>query len=741
MTHRSPLRRSHIARASALVLAVVCVLSSSLTTSSGAMAAPTPETTVSPPSPSPSATGEEPAQTPSPEPPAPADVEDLAQPPTPSPTPSQNPLAPDRVTPPTDEVPDDRPMPVEPEPRSAPRAVVPQDAVAVPNASRVSGQDRYSTSVAAARNAFPSGAATVLVTAGNAPADAIVAAGLAARLQAPLLYVRADSVPAAVAEELTRLAPEGIVVVGGTGVVQEAVLTQLQRWAPDVRRYGGGDRYESSRLALTGVGGTIDTVYVAGGQGTVDAALASVTAASNGRGVLLVRGAGALDEPTLTALRSIGATKTVIVGGLGTVSARHEQSLRTAGFTVSRLVAPNRYAQSILMAGQRTAPAQRAIVVNSFTDPDLAVAAALAAASEQPLYYAIEPCTPDAVAADISARGVAVTAVGGPAWLGPAVLVNRNCSAEKDLRQRNLNAAIRATTAQYPGSFSVSVRQMDGLGVVTDVNGGVLREPASMMKLYAAWAVLHKIERGEASWGTMLPSGLDLSTCVYVMIHASDNGCHSDIVHWIGIGNLNAFIRASGWSQTTYGSVPSGTSVLYAGNRTTTNDLVLLLDRLHGAKMISRPSADHLLTLMSAQIWRSRIASGIPPGVRQATKPGALWIDSGLLQGDSGVVWGPKSTYVISIVGDQAPPQAALRAISRTVYESFNGSFGTAAWYPVEQMVTVRATALRTSPAGAMTVVVPAGVPIEVLDADRNWYKVRYGNRQLWTVVNDLRNR
>ncbi|KAA9152740.1 hypothetical protein F6B41_16075 [Microbacterium lushaniae] len=738
MTHRSPLRRSHVARASALLLAVACALTSSLTTSSGAVAAPTPETTVSPPAPSPSPTEEQPAPTPSP---APEDVEDRVAPATPSPTPTQNPLAPDRVTPPTDEVPDDRPAPVDPEPRSAPRAVVPPDAVAVPNASRVSGQDRYGTSVAAAQNAFPSGAATVLITAGNAPADAIVAAGLAARLQAPLLYVRAGSVPPAVADELARLSPERIVVVGGAGVVQDAVLTQLQRSAPDVRRYGGGDRYESSRIALASVGEAIDTVYLAGGQATVDSALASVAAASNGRGVLLVRGTAAVDEPTLATLRSIGVSRTVIVGGLGTVGAPHEESLRAAGFTVSRLVAPDRYAQSILMAGQRTAPAQRAIVVNSFTDPDLTVAAALAGATAQPLYYAIEPCTPDAVAADISARRVGVTAVGGPAWLGPAVLVNRNCSAEKDLRQRNLNAAIRATVAQYPGSFSVSVRQMDGLGVVTDVNGGLLREPASMMKLYAAWAVLHKIERGEASWGTMLPSGLDLSTCVYVMIHASDNGCHSDIVHWIGIGNLNAMIRAAGWSQTTYGTVPYGTSVLYAGNRTTTNDLVLLLDRLHGAKMISRPYADHLLTLMSAQIWRSRIASGIPPGVRQATKPGALWIDSGLLQGDSGVVWGAKSTYVVSIVGDQAPPQAALRAISRTVYEFFNGSFGTAAWYPVEQMVTVRATALRTSPAGAMTVVVPAGVPIEVLDADRIWYKVRYGNRQLWTVVGDLRNR
>jgi beta-lactamase class A len=345
------------------------------------------------------------------------------------------------------------------------------------------------------------------------------------------------------------------------------------------------------------------------------------------------------------------------------------------------------------------------------------------------------------VAAAIAGTGAAVTAVGGSVWLGPAVLVNRSCTAEKDLRQSQLNSAIRAAIAQYPGVYSVSVHQLDGLRVTTDVGGGVRREPASMMKIYAAWAALQLIERGQASWGTRLPSGVDLSTCIHVMIHASDNGCHSDIVHWIGIGRLNWMIQSSGWTETSYGSVPPGTSILYAGNRTTSNNLSNILERLASGNALSRPYADHLLRLMTDQIWRSRIASGIPPGVRQATKPGSLWVSSGLMQGDSGVVWGTDSTYVLSIIGDQAPPQAALRAISRAVYEYFNGPFGTAAWYPAQQMATVRATALRTSPGGAMTVVLPAGAPVEVLDADRIWYQLRYGDRRLWTVFTDLRNR
>lgn len=662
--------------------------------------------------------------------------------PNPEPAPTTNPLAPDRRTPPTDELPDRQAPAPEPEPRSGPREAVPPDTVQVPNTPRLSGADRFTTSVAASQHAFPSGAGTVLIASGFAPADGIVAASLAATMQAPLLYVHTTAVPSAVRAEIARLTPERVIVVGGPATVEEVVLTDLRGTVADVSRYGGADRFENSRIALASRGTPTDTVYVSGGSVFVDNALSSVAAAATDRGALLVNGAlPSADAPTLDVLRAVGARNLILVGGNATVGAAYEESLRAAGFNVTRKVGADRYDVAVLMAGERNSPAQRAVVANSFALSDLAVAAALAAASRQPLFYAIEPCTPDNVAAQIASAGVAVTAVGGTAWIGPAVLANRSCTEEKHLRQSQLNDEIRATMAQYPGSYSVSVHQLDGLRVTTDVNGGVWREPASMMKIYAAWAALQMIERGEAGWGTVLPSGVELATCIHVMIHASDNACHTDIVHWIGIGRLNWMIQSSGWGQTAYGSVPSGTSVLYAGNRTTSNNLGNILERLYTANALSRPYADHLLDLMSAQIWRSRIASGIPVGVHQATKPGALWVSSGLMQGDSGVVWGTGSTYVLSIIGDDAPPQAALRAISRSVYEYFNGQFGAAAWYPVEQMVTVRATALRTSPGGPMTVVVPAGLPLEVLDANRIWYQVRYGDRQLWTVFSDLRNR
>jgi putative cell wall-binding protein len=620
----------------------------------------------------------------------------------------------------------------------APLAVA---APTIPTASRLAGGDRFQTSIAASQAAFPGGADTVLVVAGSAAVDGAIAASMAASLAAPLLYVNSGSVPMSISTELRRLQPTSIIVVGGPAVVTNDVLGQLDNITPDVRRFGGADRYETSRLALAGRGQTFDTVYLAGGANLVDVPLASATAAATDRGALIVNGTARPDSATIAALRNAGAQTVIVVGGLGTVSTQYASALASAGFDVSRRAGADRYTQTVLMAKERTVPAARAIVANSATDADVAVATALAAVTRQPLYYAIEKCVPDVVSQHLDGLGLSVTGVGGVYWLEAPVLANDACSAVKASRQSQLNAAIRSTMAQYPGTFSVTVRQLDGLGEVTHVSGGTRREPASMLKIFAAWAAYKRIEQGKATTSTMLPSGVALGTCIQIMIHVSDNYCHTDIVHWIGISQINAMIRGAGFTNTYYGSVPRGTSVLYAGNRSTSNDLAWLMERLAKGTILSKKYSDTIINIMRTQIWRSRIASGIPSAAHQASKPGALWIASGLLQGDTAIVNGTRYSYAISIIGDNGPPQAALRALSRTVYTHFHGGFGAAASYPVKQMVTRTRSVLSASPGGPAVTTLPVGVQLQVHDAQRVWYQVQYGSRKLWVYYTGLRNR
>jgi putative cell wall-binding protein len=57
--------------------------------------------------------------------------------------------------------------------------------------------------------------------------DALAGASAAGNLGAPLLLVTRDSIPAATAAELARLAPNRIVILGSTGVISGIVGVQL----------------------------------------------------------------------------------------------------------------------------------------------------------------------------------------------------------------------------------------------------------------------------------------------------------------------------------------------------------------------------------------------------------------------------------------------------------------------------------------------------------------------------------
>ncbi len=655
---------------------------------------------------------------------------------TPTPTPSVTPTPTPSVTP----APEQREQSAQPDSSEA-RALVQALAVPVPNTPRVAtGTDPYVASVNASRALFPGGAETVILTSASYPIFAASAAPLAAEAQAAMLYTLPTTIPVAVMDELRRLAPSVVIVIGGPAFVADSVIAAARTAAADVRRVGGASVYETSRLLFAASTAAADTAYLAGAGTMFDAPIAAPLAAAAGKRMLMVDGNAAPTAATIDALRAAGTTSVVIVRGSAMNSA-YEAGMVAAGFAVSTISHADRYALAAIAA--RTIAVQRSasVIVNSSLAHDVGVAAVVAAVSKQPLYYSLWECLSDIASADIAAAGAPLLLVGDAVALSAAVAANSNCSMEKPRRQNALNSAIRATMGSYPGVFSVTVRELGGVGEITQIDGGVRREPASMMKIFAAWAVFKRVEQGRVTLNSTLASGVSLGTCVQIMIHVSDNYCHADIVHWIGIPELNRMIREAGFTNTVYGSVPRGASVLYAGNRTTTNDLAWMMERLANRTVLSKQYADQLIMLMRSQIWKSRIASGIPPGTPQASKPGAIWLASGLLQADTAIVNGRRYSYIVSIIGDDGPPQEALRAISRTVYSHFNGSFGAAATYPAQQMITRTASALRVSPSGSIVSTIPVGTPIQVLDAQRTWYQVQWGSRKLWVYYTGLRNR
>ncbi|HYD09448.1 MAG TPA: cell wall-binding repeat-containing protein, partial [Acidimicrobiales bacterium] len=177
------------------------------------------------------------------------------------------------------------------------------------------GDDASVTAAALSRSAFPDGASTVYVANRARPADALVGAAAAAADGAPLLFVDSGSVPAATAAEIERLGADRVVVVGGAGVVGDAVVRAL-----GATRLAGVDRYATSAVVLAELGGS--EIVAARGDDPSDALAASVI----GRPVVLVH-THAVGSPAEALLADLEPTSITVVGGLAAVSLQTEADL------------------------------------------------------------------------------------------------------------------------------------------------------------------------------------------------------------------------------------------------------------------------------------------------------------------------------------------------------------------------------------------------------------------------------
>lgn len=109
---------------------------------------------------------------------------------------------------------------------------------------RRQGPERYATAADISGESFPD-AANVLIASGERFPDALAGAPLAGALQAPVLLVEPDTIPSSIAQELSRLSPEAIVVLGGPAAVSTDVEAELGRYLDGrqaERRRRAGDR-------------------------------------------------------------------------------------------------------------------------------------------------------------------------------------------------------------------------------------------------------------------------------------------------------------------------------------------------------------------------------------------------------------------------------------------------------------------------------------------------------------------
>ena len=107
------------------------------------------------------------------------------------------------------------------------------------NVDTIKGVDRYKTSAKISQQTFPNYIKTVVLASGENFADSLVAGSLANKENAPVLLTQKEKLPQVIKDEITRLKPEEVIIVGGEKSVNIKGLK-------NVRRLAGKNRFETS---------------------------------------------------------------------------------------------------------------------------------------------------------------------------------------------------------------------------------------------------------------------------------------------------------------------------------------------------------------------------------------------------------------------------------------------------------------------------------------------------------------
>ena len=253
---------------------------------------------------------------------------------------------------------------------------------------------------------FPSDPSVAFVAAGTKVPDALAGSALAARWGGPVLLLPERGIPETVANEIRRLKPRKIVVLGSEGTISAQTFDELVTLLPlvysdSMMRIAGDDRFETAAKVSAQFPYGVDVAYITTGMDFPDALSGAALAGATGGPILLTR-RDALSPATAQELWRLAPRRIVILGGEDKVSEDLAQELRTYARAdtddeVTRIAGSNRYETSALIAARFPGAAPEAYVATGARFPDALSGAARAAWAGGPMVLVPGPSVPASI--------------------------------------------------------------------------------------------------------------------------------------------------------------------------------------------------------------------------------------------------------------------------------------------------------------------------------------------------------
>lgn len=211
---------------------------------------------------------------------------------------------------------------------------------------RLAGSDRYDTAVAIAKAGWAQSDYAILAFGENFP-DALAAAPLAKKYNAPILLTDSVSLTQVTKQALSDLKVRKVIIIGGTGVISQNVQESLEASGITTSRIAGNDRFETS-VKIAEQLGQVSSVAIVNGNGFADALSIGTVAGLKGMPILLVDNSGELPDSVRAYLATQNIVNSYVIGGTAVI----KDSLVSSLPSPTRLSGVDRYATNIAVLNQ-----------------------------------------------------------------------------------------------------------------------------------------------------------------------------------------------------------------------------------------------------------------------------------------------------------------------------------------------------------------------------------------------------
>ncbi|MCJ8007965.1 SpoIID/LytB domain-containing protein [Lederbergia wuyishanensis] len=184
--------------------------------------------------------------------------------------------------------------------------------------TRLGGNDRFDVAINVSKNGWSS-ANTVVLANWDAYGDALAAAPLAFKYNAPILLTKSSELNSRSKQEIQRLKAKSVIIVGGTISVPEKIANELRKMGITVTRIDGKNRVEVANNIAKHIG-INGKVVIADGFNHPDALSIAPYAARNGHPILLTNKSHNLESSTENLIKNASISQTIISGGPLSVS-------------------------------------------------------------------------------------------------------------------------------------------------------------------------------------------------------------------------------------------------------------------------------------------------------------------------------------------------------------------------------------------------------------------------------------